>query len=759
MDTTLTDQAIRATCTIEGLKDLPLLHAVENELVLRFSAPPGLYQFSGVLDASDFDWEQLYVNLHDYHNHGERTGPWDFALGTSKPLVPAYWVSVDGRRIGLWFFQRVSLEDLQRRRFRGAMAFYLDCAGEHELRLAPYRPDRVRWTSACLETDPDDRLIDRSGEWRDAEGNVPVAAWRQPAFWGEQHRRLNTTHAAYRQALTEAFDWVLGNPQPQADHLPLLIAAHKLDARAGALERARKILEQTIALPAWSNPDPEGYSHNGDIQASRTLRFLAWAYHMLNEEELDPNLRQRLVEKLRLQAGIFFDLALLNRGYWGGSVLQDHGRVSLGAYATAVLHLLGLVPEARLWASYALPRWRRSITAMPRDGAIPPSSYGFPYLYLNELTHFRPTLLALTGEDILDSGPFRPIVGFIQDMLHEKAPVLLTAPDQGGYDVVPLHYAETFFNQVAVKYGDRRAAALVERLRRTPAAQRVYADKPRHLAPAHEDVLWAFLAYDPSVRPVAPAVAPVRLTHYPDSGVAHYHDPRQDVTLTLRCGPWCGYHAWRHAPGPCDRMTTEVGAGHFVVFRGATPLLATPDSVYRLHTKVRSCLLVDDRGQIGDIGYPMSIPSWRHPGQEIQSAHFDDATGTGLIRLDLKPAYPEELGMAVYTRELQVGLERRIICRDQVVFDQPHQLSWLFHGRRDFGVKLLSDLECRFGDDPSLTIAPEPAGGVALRAGVHPSEVVHNYSSGFNEFDHVRYDSVEPVSAATVDFVLQWQKR
>ena len=69
--------------------------------------------------------------------------------------------------------------------------------------------------------------------------------------------------------------------------------------------------------------------------------------------------------------------------------------------------------------------------------------------------------------------------------------------------------------------------------------------------------------------------------------------------------------------------------------------------------------------------------------------------------------------------------------------------------------KLISDLECRFGDDPSLTVAPGPA-GVALRAGVHSSEVVHSYSSGFNEFDHVRYDSVESVSAATVDFVLSW---
>ncbi len=748
MTTTPIEEPAEVVCTIEGLKSMPLALTTGHELILRFAAPPGLYQFSGIVDASQFDWEKLYVELNEYHNTQQRTGPWDFALGTSKPLVPAYWVSVDGRRIGLWFFQRVSLEDLERRRFRGRMAFYLDHAGEHQLQLSPYQSMAIRWVSACLEPDPVDSLAEPPAGLLDAPGHVPVAAWRDPAYWDQQRLKLRGAHAACRQPLDDTFDWVLGvaDTELQAMHLPMLIAAHKLNGRDGALEKALAVIDKTVVLSAWSNPNPEGYSHNGDINAALPLRSLAWAYHMLTDEEIQADRRQRLVAKLRYQASVFFDLALLNRDYWGGSIMQDHGRVSLPAYADAVLHLLGIIPETRLWASYAMAWVERCLRAMPRDGAIPPSSYHSLNLYLPQLMHYRQVMLALAKQDIYDRAPMRSIVDFVYGVLRDKAPLLLLACDQQG-GVMPL-YGQTFFKQIAVKYNDGRAAYLAGRVRALDLPTRW-----RFHWLSQEDTLWALLGDHPSVPPVPPQHRQAKLNWYEDSGVVHHYNPAGDVTLALRCGPWCGYHAWRHAPGPCDRMTTTVGAGHFVVFRGTTPLLATPDSVYRLHTKVRSCLLVDDRGQFGDVGYPMSIPSWRYRGEEIQSVRWDPQTNEGAIRMDLKPAYPDELGMALYTRELLLLADGRIICRDRVVLDRPHRLSWLFHGRRDIGVTLEKGLRCRFGQNPCLTMEPQSV-GVELQAKVCPTSVVYGYSSEFNAFDHVRYDSTEPIAAATVDFVM-----
>ena len=75
----------------ERSEAIPLEEKPNGDLVLRFKAQPGLYRLSVIVDASAFDWESLYVNLHRFHNKGQRTGPWDFniASGGSSILNPA----------------------------------------------------------------------------------------------------------------------------------------------------------------------------------------------------------------------------------------------------------------------------------------------------------------------------------------------------------------------------------------------------------------------------------------------------------------------------------------------------------------------------------------------------------------------------------------------------------------------------------------------------------------------------------------------
>jgi hypothetical protein len=129
------------------------------------SAEPGLYQLSVIIDASAFDWEKLYINLDRYGNTGQRTGPWDFDLtNDNAPLVPAFRVHLDGRYVGFWFFQRVSLEDMAHKRFRGNAAFWMQAGGEHRLTLGPYRSMQATWISArrpgqSLSHVPQDPLV------------------------------------------------------------------------------------------------------------------------------------------------------------------------------------------------------------------------------------------------------------------------------------------------------------------------------------------------------------------------------------------------------------------------------------------------------------------------------------------------------------------------------------------------------------------------------------------------------------------------
>ena len=68
-------------------------------------------------------------------------------------------MALDGEQLGLWYCQRITVEDLENKRFRANMAFYVDKAGQYTLEFKPYREHMVRWMSAELEIDPEDRLV------------------------------------------------------------------------------------------------------------------------------------------------------------------------------------------------------------------------------------------------------------------------------------------------------------------------------------------------------------------------------------------------------------------------------------------------------------------------------------------------------------------------------------------------------------------------------------------------------------------------
>ena len=165
--------------------------------------------------------------------------------------------------------------------------------------------------------------------------------------------------------------------------------------------------------------------------------------------------------------------------------------------------------------------------------------------------------------------------------------------------------------------------------------------------------------------------------------------------------------------------------------------------------------MIDGRGQRDDIGYPMSVPSWRDHGAEIAAVGWDGASRTGMVRLDLEPAYPEDLGVLLYERDLLFPGGRRIVVRDRVVLAEPRTLSWLFHARDDIGLAPEEGLRFRAGTDPYLSIEPGPA-DVRLSASVGGTDVVYSYTPFKPVFVHIRYDTAAPVSAATVDYAVVW---
>jgi hypothetical protein len=745
----------------------------DEGVVLRFQAEAGLYQFSVVADATEFDWEDLYVELNDFGNTGQRTGPWDFRPVMEKPVpkpeggkaktvvyqlqdltpvVPSYWVYLDGHRIGLWFFSRVSLDDLTGKRFRGRMACWLQQSGEHELKFVPYRPMKLRWISARLEEDPEDTLLSEAEVQQYASSRPFVKRWSDEAFWEQKRQQLQTTHTLYQKPLRFTFDYVTTAEDPGPNTWIALVAAHRLEKRPGALEALQRDIDTYLAMPHWGNPREDGYSHDGDMHVAFPLRAFAWAYQVVGDE-LGEERRARMRDKLVLHGERFLELMLLNRDYWGGSLRQDHGWRSTHTFCYAVLSLLDVLPQASRWLRYILPRTHRSLQVIPRDGMVPESSHFSLVLYVDDVSDLRDALLAWNGEDIYDKYPFPAIVDYVSTAYY-------------GAPLVRMIGGNGFFNQVASKYGDGRAAWIQQRLLETPEGKW---DTLSRRQGYYSDIVRGFLTYDPNVAAQEPAV-PDSLQVFPDSGFVQFSDATNDIVFTTECGPWLGYHAYPIATNPCDRMVMSVGAGHFILRRGATQLLTSAASGYALHTFTKSCLLIDNKGQYGDIGYPMSIPSMPHRGHAIESTRWDEATQTGIVRLHLTPAYPEEAGLAHYTREFLFA-PRQLTVRDHVVLSKPKPLSWLFQGNRRTGIALESNdgalqtglgqhgfvdiPQARFGGENGVTLQAQP-GSIQLCAAIHETPVVFSYNGGTRCYDHVRFDTAQPVDDVMVDFVIRW---
>ncbi len=748
----------------QGVERLPVENGPDAAKILRFRAPPGLYQLSALADGAQFNWDSLYFDLHWYGNTGQRTGPWDFDLKNGNvPLVPTYRVTLDGHYIGLWFFQRISLQDLEARCFRGRMAVRLLQDGAHELKLVPYdRSADLPWIQATLEPDPEDRLQPIPPSFH--QKPAPLAPWSQPAFWQGQRRRLEGAASIYYRPLQQLFDWVHSLPVTPPDaheeskklssqrvgslggeHVVMLAASQWLDDRPDGVAKALLALETALAAPAYGNPNPDGYSHNGDMNAARAIEGLVEGYHALLPH-LSDDQHSRLLEKVRRHGNLFMELLLLNRDYWGGSVRQDHGWKSVFCFTHAALNLWGVIDEAKGWIEYLLPRMERALAAMPRDGVIPTSSYGVPELYLLDVTACRDALLALGGDDLFDRPQFQPISAYLESIFRPADATLLT--DHGPARMLSGHH---YFNRMAQDHGDGAADRLRRRLMEVAAENFTH---PSQRIASFRSIFGGFLSYDPAAAAEPPPETPApgsKTFFYPDSGVVVHRDVDADWMLRVHCGPPDGHTAYRNAPGPCDRLAGVPGAGHFILRVHDELPLSTPTTGYRMHSFLRSILLIDDQGQIGDIGYPMSLPAWQWPGEEVESVRTDGKTS--IVRLNLQPAYPESLGVLRYIRELHLG-PAGLLCRDLIALRQPRALAWLFHSR--LPIELGEGGQCRIGAGASqATITPRPSGG-PLRASVHQTGVVWSYSSvDQRPFHHVRYDTAQPQRDMIVDFIIQ----
>lgn len=638
----------------------------------------GLWQVTLLARGTREQWEALYFPLWHYGNSGERTGPWDFSLDPERkgtPLLPAFWVYLNGRKLGLWFFQRPTPADIEARLFRGRLAFLMQETGTCELRLERYRPECVDWLGGWLEPDPEDQFLAATGLPETPRREPPARAWAREAYWQERRNALGHGLARFRQPLEAAFEAVrlpMGHDFIRhangrvvtkdiagPNDLRLLFAAWKITGGDMWRRRLMEELEPYLDLPHWSGKAEDIYGYGGDYAVAHAFRVLAGLLKPLREV-LDAQAHARLKACLLGVGNRFLECALLMRDYWGGSVLQDHGIKSVMAFTAGALALRGEFEAAERWLCWALPRMERVLAAVPRDG-IPPSSYQSLRLYTAELLNAREELLAWTGRDLLHEEPWRRLPDSLEPAWHH--PTVSPWQVDGGHP---------FLSALAEEFGDPRAQAWEESL--LSRLETVYGS--RILASA---VLESFLVRTEHP-PVEARAADARPLYWlRDSGWVACLTPRTQWGLVVRAGPVGGYHAFAHASGPCDRLGGPPTEGHFRLARRGRPLFASPASPYFLHSGTGSILSINGRGQVGDIGYPMSLPAWNGPWGEIRLAQWEPREGRARIVVDLSRVYPPECGLLAYTREWvleETSDSLRII--DRLALAHPAELTWRF---------------------------------------------------------------------------------
>ncbi len=739
--------------------------ADDNSFSFTCRLARGLYTVGLQADLKEFDWERLWMPMTKYGNIGQRTGPWDFDLyNDNVPLIPAWKIVRNDRFVGLFYLQRPTIEDLDRRTLRGEFGFYLPEDGEVRFRAEPLNDATLRPIAMYIEPNLFDQFAQQAWAERGLEANWAHHIARVPG-WAAIRKKVEGTE--WETALKKGCDAFLKRHTPKdgagvrAARAPA--AALMLLAFTGKVFNAESLIEATLEstryfldLPAWGNPNPLGYGHNGDMGCALIIKHLSVVYNWLHDELGD--LRPILLARLEKQLAIFFEQQLLMAQYWGGATLQDHGYRSSPNVGFAAINLLGHSEYAKEVLAFYIPRFRRTIEKQPYDGFIPFTQYHKIQLHVNDMLDFRNAYKFASGEDAFRITPaFANVPKYILSCLDEKSmttQVCVTRGDRKEFAV-----GLPFFFALAKDFGCEHSRYLAGLLMKHSLSADP-AGIASGSAPGHDTrFVWASCETLPmavleveegltsDARPDAQA-----LQHFPDGGALQYRDDAHRFNVAVMCNAnTSSFHAMASDLSGTDMGISNPSLGMFSVAVGGEPLIQCAESGYRTGTRLGNVLLIDGKGQVGDNGYAMGVPMRRWHGARIQKV-LPDKNGGGSARINLAPAYPEDLGVMTYTRDFFFE-PTRVTVRDTVITLDPHDFSYWFNtwkthalDRRTDGTWLIA------GSGQAVRFAVTGNGWSITQA---ETDVVWAYGNEQNDHPFVHLEvAIKRVRAFTVEFLI-----
>jgi hypothetical protein len=710
---------------------------------------PGLYTVGIQADMKKFKWESLALPMTKSGNKGQLTAPWDFDLhNDNTPLLPTWKIFRNERYVGIFYLQRPTVEDISNKTLRGEFGFQVEKEGEISIRAEPHNVFKLKPIAVYLEENAFDRMEPQLWTGKKLSANW---AWHVANEIGWDSIRKKISGTDWCQFLDKAIEKYSKNKEKDKpipdDGLGVCSFYYQLKKDEALKEDILNTVRHLLALPAWGNQNPYGYGHNGDMGCALTIKHASLVYNWMHDEL--GALRGPLLDRIERQMELFYEQQLLLAQYWGGACLQDHGYRSSPSIGFAAINMLGHSEIAEKILAFYVPRFFRTIEKQPVDGFIPFSQYHKIQLYCNDMTDFRIAFKFASGDDIFASATaYRNVPKYIMSCLDEESMLTMVCVTRG--DRKDFEASLPYLMVLAKDFGCENSRYLANLLTRhyrrksfTGLAPKVYEVLPMAILEDAEGIY-------SDKRP-----ATLAMNVYEDGGAIQYRDEATRFNVAVMCqSNSSSFHSLGTDLSGTDMGISNPSMGAFTVGLKNEMLLQTAESGYRTGTQLGNVLLVDGKGQYGDIGYPMGIPmrTWR--GHRIQRHHFDPSTRKGFARLNLPMAYPDDMQIMTYTRDFYFEPDH-LRVRDTVISRSQHKFSYWFNTYSKHRIEQTDERSFCFSENGnSIDLI---VGGVACVFRIEDTETIWGYGNeqGNETFKHLEVSLRDKTDAFTVEFKIK----
>ena len=634
--------------------NLAIIETTNSTLTLRVRCEPGYQSAFLKLRPGGFDTSLLDIQMDEFPSGREVLSQgWDLHQYDQVMAVPVFVVFQDDVELGDVWFDVPNYQDHARGVLDTEFGFYVEAAGEVELRLeiAPRYHEQLRWDRLeTLTIEPDDRAVIALAPRRDKRDEPYL-------FLGGRSVELLRDNYARQTEFTQSLDiiremlesWdgvpgekkaggVLGAAKPKISppaYVPIeqvAAAAALVTNDAQWIEIARDCLKRLCEKATWSQQaDPKLMGGDNDLALGHPLLSVAMLVHFLGEHLSDEE-RTLAREKARENGRKLYEFSVLQKRWATGmGHITSHESGPLLGLGAAAMVFWDEIPEAARWLAWTHGRMQAGVDDGPQDGRHAWPTYG-------------PNFHVFYAAAIYD---FAGVNWFNEPFIKNLPGALLRTLGSS----VNLE-SDLNARWILAFYGAyQQSAAAIWGWQELWKAQSAAWN-------GHAFVGWQDLLWHTGAAGAKPDASFLGSHLFEDTGLAVMRagTPPHDLSVQFQCGVGVGRKGWKQRKRYGLELHDAHADGGISVFMGGTPIIAPAPSQYRRGFSLQSVVCVEGGGHYMDdrvLGTRIE-EDWLSEMPEFE----DDEQSTRALG-DNTGAYREALGVVQSQRRVQLWKDKR----------------------------------------------------------------------------------------------------